>query len=141
MPVELGLPKYYDFKTLKAGTKIVDMGEYIGDVPGKFGIQYKFRQAKDNQDVVVGGGSLKYRVNNGDIYLGGVYDITFEGKEVLAKGNFAGKDVNNFKVAEYKNSELADYERQYTGAVAAKAKAPASVEEALESGQNLDDLE
>ena len=54
-------------------------------------------------------------------------------------GETGGRGTNNSSGGTSPKAKRDESAR--TGAVAAKAKAPASVEEALESGQNLDDLE
>jgi len=128
MPRELGLPKYYDFKTLKAGTKVVEMGEYLGTVSGKFGDQHSFLQLKDGANVVIGGGSLDWRREKGDLEEGKVYDVTFAGLEKLTKGNFAGKNAKNFTFAVYDDDELAAAGIKRSGASAASAKEAASAE-------------
>jgi hypothetical protein len=109
MPQELGLPKYFDLKVTKPGTQLVFMGEYLGEVMGKFGAQHRFRQLKDNQEVVISGGQIDWRVENGHIRIGDVIDVTFEGKEKLAKGTYAGKETNNYKFAKYSRQELANF--------------------------------
>lgn len=120
MPREIGLPKYFDFKTTPAGTKLVTMGEYIGATEGRFGLNHSFLELQGGQQVVLSGKSLDWRVTNEDLVEGKVYDITFGGREVLKKGKFEGKEVNNFNLAVYCDEELVAANIQRSGAAAPK---------------------
>lgn len=136
MPQELGLPKYYKLSETDPGTKLVEKGEYIGEVMGKYGAQHRFRQMDDGQEVVLSGGSLNWRVKQEHIALGDVFDIYFEGKGIVEKGDFAGKESNNYKLEKYSLEELKLLGFKKT-AGAPESSAPVGNEPA----QPLDDLE
>lgn len=137
MPEELGLPKYWKLSETEPGTMLVEKGEYLGEIMGKFGAQHRFRQVDDGQEVVVGGGSLNWRVEQGHINKGEVFNIIFEGKEKLEKGPYKGKESNNFKIEKFSGKELEEIGFEPTATVAA-ATEPAT---ASSEGQPLDDLE
>lgn len=143
MPQELGLPRYHKYSDTAPGTKLVDMGEYVGTTQGKFGDQYNFIELKTGQQVVLNkSGGLAWRIEQGHIFEGGVFDVTFDGKEKLTKGKFEGKDANRFKIAKYDNSELeaAGVKRPEGGRAAAKAPTPTPISTPVPV-EALDDLD
>lgn len=142
MPQELGLPKYFDLNATEPGTQLVFMGKYIGESQGKFGPQHRFCQLEDNQEVVISGGQLNWRVEQGHIALGDVLDIYYEGKEILESGPYKGKETNNYKFAKYSRAELkkAGYEDIFDEGL----EVPAAVvngSSGAPQAQPLDDLE
>ena len=137
----MGLPKYFNFDEIKDGTVLFEKAEYIGTVDGKFGAQLRFRDL-DGQDYVVGGGSLNWRLENGDIDLGRVFRLTYKGKETLEKGNYAGRPVKVFEIEEYTTDELADWKfLNPPGTARSEAAATDEKSQASESEENLDGLE
>lgn len=109
MPQEMGLPKYFKYSELNGGEKLVVMGEFIGSTEGKYGAQHNFIELQTGQHVVLNkAGGLDWRIEKGHIFEGGVYDVTYDGKEKLEKGKFAGKDANKFKIAQYNDEELVE---------------------------------
>lgn len=63
-------------------------------------------QGRSGLRVPLGGGSLDWRADQGDLRIGEVYDVIWEGKEKLTKGKFAGKETNTFKILRYEEDEL-----------------------------------
>lgn len=107
MPKEIGLPKYFKYSELKGGEKLVKMGEFIGSSEGRFGAQHNFVQLEDGQHVVLNkAGGLDWRIEQGHVVEGGVYDVTYAGKDVLTKGKFEGKEAHKFSIAQYDDEEL-----------------------------------
>jgi hypothetical protein len=105
MPKEMRPPRYLP-KDCEAGTKLVTKGEYIGQTEGRFGPQFSFMELESGDHVILGGGALRWRVEQGHMVEGEVFDIIFDGKQKMLKGDFAGKDVNAFKFLKYEDSEL-----------------------------------
>ena len=132
MPYELKQPKYFKPDAAKPGDTVFIAGEYIKEVQGQLGPQFKFRTVEGKIDHVISGGVIKYKVGQGDIHKGGVYDIIYEGKEKIKKGKFKGKDVVNYKVLAYSPEEMEGMSLEYRA-----PSAPVTSEE----DNSLDDLE
>lgn len=144
MPTELGLPKYHKYSEKKAGEKLVDMGEFIGSTEGKFGAQHNFIEMKTGQQVVLNkAGGLDWQIEKGRIAEGGVYDVIYDGKDVLTKGTFAGKEAHKFKILRYDDAELQAAGVKRAGGTVATAAAvvPRPLEDAPATAQALDDLD
>ena len=131
MPRELGLPKYFDLNKTEVGTVLVLKGKYMGHTPSpKYGNpQRKFVQFGDDREVVLNGGQLNWREENGYLEVGGVYDVVYKGTEALKKGKFAGKDSHQFGIAVYEDDELSskDVDDDVTvvaGSTSSEAEAP-----------------
>lgn len=91
--------KYFDFKTTKAGTVLVQNGVYVGAKEGNFGLTHYFRDKEGAKEKVgISGGQLNYLVENGEIEEGCSYRVTFDGKDLLQSGPYKGKEVNKFSV-------------------------------------------
>ncbi len=117
MPREMPLPKYLD-KDAKPNTTIVTKGEYVGQTEGRFGPQHNFMQLDDNQHVVLSGGSLNWRVEQGHMVVGEVFDIIYLGKEMMTKGDFKGKESKSYKFLKYEDAELPEAFLKKRGAAA-----------------------
>jgi len=93
MPQELGLPRYLS-KDAEAGEVIVTGGEYCGyTISPKFkNKQHSFYEIGGDH-VILSGGQLNWREEQGDLEKGKVYDVTFDGKRELEKGKFAGTEA------------------------------------------------
>lgn len=144
MPQELGLPKYFKYSECKPGQKLVTMGEFIGTTQGKFGDLYNFLELATGTQVVLNKtGQIAWRIEQGHIAEGGVYDVTFEGKEKLTQGKFAGKEANKFKFAKYDDGEIAEAGYRRSGAVA-KAPTPTPTPQEISAPvpvEAMDDLD
>jgi acetyltransferase-like isoleucine patch superfamily enzyme len=95
LPVD-GQIKYYKLNECTKGQKLVDNGEYVGVVQGKFGDQFKFRQ-KDGQIVVIGGRDLAVKLEN-HAPEGTFCNVYYDEKIVLTSGAMKGKDCHKFKL-------------------------------------------
>lgn len=111
MPIEMGLPKYFNFAETKVGTQLVHKGEYIGETTSKYGANHNFMELDTNQLVTISGGQINWQVKEGRMKEGEVFDIYYEGKEKMTKGDYAGKDANQFKFCKYKDHELPENKR------------------------------
>lgn len=89
--------KFHDLKSLAKGTVCVQNGIYLGSKDGKFGLTHFWRE-KDGGKVGLSGGQLDYLFEQGELTVGYSYRVTFDGKEPLKKGPYAGKEVNKFLV-------------------------------------------
>lgn len=105
MPRELGVPQF-PIKEASKGDQLVAMGEYVGITESKFGNNYNFIQLEDGGHIVLSGGALKWRVESGHMSEGDVFDIFYEGKETMEKGDYKGKDVHTFKILQYGPDEI-----------------------------------
>lgn len=109
MPKELGVPKYIKYTEAEVDQQLVKMGKFMGTTEGKYGAQYNFLELESNDHVVLNKcGTLEWRVREGYMQEGEVFDIYFEGKEVIEKGTFAGKEANKLKIEKYEPKELAE---------------------------------
>lgn len=140
MPREMGLPVYYKYDDLEPQTQLVVKGEYIGTTQGKFGDQFNFLEVETHRHVVLSGRSLAWRVEQGHMNEGEVFDIYFEGKVKLTKGQMAGKDVVNFKLLKYSRDELPGFKATKAPADADAVARPAAKVSA-KAPEALDDLE
>ena len=139
MPIEMTPPKYYNLKETAAGTVLLALGQYVGPSDGRFGLQHNFIQHADHQHVVLNGGAIDWRVEQGHIREGEYFDITFEGKGVMEKGNFKGKEVNNYKIEKYSDEELKD--KGITLKVKPTVAPPEVAAQPVSTSEALDDLE
>lgn len=105
MPKEMKPPRYLP-QDAKPGTKIVSRGEYVGQTEGRYGPQFNFVELETGDHVVLGGRGMLWRVEQGHMAPGDVFDITFEGKDKMTKGDYKGKDVIKWKYEKYEDSEL-----------------------------------
>jgi hypothetical protein len=88
--------KYYKLDECKKMEKLVDNGEYVGEVEGKFGVQYKFKQ-KDGQIVVLSGKQLGRQLED-HAPEGTVCNVYYDEKVILTSGPYKGKPCHNFKL-------------------------------------------
>lgn len=89
--------KYFKYAECQKGQKLVDEGVYLGTEEGKFGIQHIFRQ-KDGETVVLNkSGHLDYLLAE-NATKGTKCNVIYDGKIVLTKGPFKGKEANNFEL-------------------------------------------
>lgn len=111
---KVGGPKqYYKYKECKPGQVLVE-GTYIGRSPNKFGKEnFDFKPANGGATVCLNhAGQLEYLLEA--ITEGTYCRVTYNGREVLTKGDFKGKEVNTFilEVAE-EGDEEAQLEMAY----------------------------
>jgi len=108
MPEELGLPRYLE-KDTPEGTKVVTAGEYSGyTVDAKYNSkQHNFFEIGGDH-VILNGGALNWREEQGQLVRGQVYDITYEGKSAIEKGKWAGNEAKQYKIAVYSKKEVTD---------------------------------
>jgi hypothetical protein len=101
-----------DLKEIAKGTKLVSKGEYCGTTKSQ---QFDSNlhqfveiddQGRSGVRVPLGGGSLDWRADQGDLKIGEVYDVIWEGKEKLTRGKYAGKETNTYKILRYEEDEL-----------------------------------
>lgn len=93
---KVGGPKqYYKYSECKAGQVLVE-GKFIGRSPNKFGKEnFDFKPANGGPTVSLNhAGQLEYLLS--EIVEGTYCRVTYNGKEVLTKGDFKGKEVNTF---------------------------------------------
>jgi len=94
-----GGPKtYFKYSECEAGQVLVE-GTYIGRSPNKFGNEnFDFKPADGGAVVCLNhAGHLAHLVET-HLVEGQYCRVTFEGKEVLEKGTYAGKPVNKFSL-------------------------------------------
>jgi hypothetical protein len=137
------LPRYLA-KDAEPG-RVVTQGEYIGETQGRFGPQHNFVEIGTGQHVVLSGGSLNWRVEQGHIVEGGVYDVDYLGKKTMEKGDFAGKETKDYKFSTYEDSELPEaFLKKRSGAAtpakAAAGSAPSAPAVKSPETEALDDL-
>ena len=137
--IDLKPDRWFDYKTVEKGTIMVTKGEYVGTTEGQFGARYRFRELDSQETVVLDGGALKYKVEQGDIHRGGVYRITWEGREKMTKGKFAGKETNAYLVQKFKPAALEGYDLEATREATPDLDTVAK--EANPKSSDLDDLE
>lgn len=143
MPIERGLPKY-PLQDAAKGDTIVTMGEYLGETQGKMGPNHNFMQLEDGQHVILSGGALNWRAENGQLVEGTVWDIEYLGKVKLKKGDWKGKEAHDFKFLEYEPHEIPEQYRsrlKRPEVAATKAEAPAAVAESPAPVEAMDELE
>lgn len=150
MPQELGLPVYLD-KEAEAGTVIVKAGEYCG-----FTVSAKYKNKQHNffevggegRHVILNGGQLDWREEQGTLEEGKLYDVIFDGMKEIEKGEWKGSDAKQFKLAVYSAKETKDLLKE--SGVELKGgtvRDDAPVEEeapdarAEDASESLDDLE
>lgn len=147
MPQELGLPRYLT-DDIEAGTKIVTAGEYGGfTVSPKYNNkQHSFHEIGGDH-VILSGGQLDWRLDQGDLREGNVYDVTFDGRTKLEKGKWSGSEAKQYSLALYSAKEVAAL-LDSTGSELRGPAAPAIAEDApalppmaeASSDQSLEDL-
>lgn len=72
------------------------VGKYRESFEGEFGINHKFSQRDAGCVIINGCGSLNKALEN--VEPGTWVALTFDGKKVLEKGKFKGKQFNDVKV-------------------------------------------
>lgn len=138
MPRQLTVPKYWKYSDLDPGTKLVSKGEFIGVTEGRYGNQYNFIEIDGGQHVVLNkAGQFEWRIDQGHMVEGQVFDVVFQGTEKLTRGQYAGKDVNKFDILCYEDPELPEKYRRGSGSVVAKAQ---PTPEQAAQAEALDDL-
>ena len=122
MPRELGLPRYLDENTAP-GSKVVESGEYVGyTVSPKFkNRQHRFMQLEDGQEVILSGGQLDWRFDQGHLVEGNVYNVFFEGKKEIEKGKWAGTDAKQYKLELYTKAEVEELLKSFKTSLQTKA--------------------
>lgn len=91
-----GASKYYKYNECKPGQILVE-GWFTGIQNGKFGNQYHFVTPSGESVVLNKAGQLDHvftKVCEVDDFV----RVTYDGKKILEKGDFKGKEVNQFKV-------------------------------------------
>ena len=152
MPRKLGVPTFPLGKNgwAEEGRKIVHMGEYVGESEGKMGVNFNFMELEKNPDspnddpshVVLSGGALRWRAEQGHLIKGHVYDITYKGKTEVQKGQWAGKEAHDFELAAYEPHELPESFRMSKGFEAqAQASAAAAAGPTATASESMDDLQ
>lgn len=107
MPTKMGLPKYFKYTDCKAGDVLIEKAEFTGTTEGKYGAQFNFIEVDTGQHVVLNkSGQFEWRLEQGHMNVGEVFRITFQGKEKIEKGTYAGKEANKFDIEKYEDSEL-----------------------------------
>lgn len=93
-----GPKKYFKYKECEAGQVLVE-GTYLGTSPNKFGKEnFEFKSADGSGVVCLNhAGHLAHLIES-NLVVGQYCRITFEGKDILEKGAFAGKEVNKFSL-------------------------------------------
>lgn len=89
---------YLPFKAMTAGQVVIPDSKYIGRTPNKFGKEnFEFEDEKGAISVLNCCGSLELKFEK--IEVGSRVRVTYNGKKVISKGQFAGKDFHDFSVA------------------------------------------
>jgi len=92
-----GLKKYYKYNECEKGQLLVE-GVFIGTSPNKFGKEnFDFRPSEGPVVSLNHAGHLAWIVEN-HVPVGAEVQVYYEGKEMLDKGQFAGKEVHKFDV-------------------------------------------
>jgi len=142
MPIELGVPKYFKYSELEGGEQLVAKGEFVGVTEGKFGNQYNFREIESGAHVVLNkAGAFEWRIENGHMVEGEVFDIYFEGKELIESGDYAGKEANQFKILKYRDSELPTEFQKSAGPPEGKVNDTPVASASTPENEAMDDLE
>lgn len=150
MPQELGLPVYLG-KDTEAGTKVVEAGEYCGHT---MSAKYNNRQHNffevggEGRHVILNGGQLDWREDQGTLEVGKLYDVVFDGMKEIEKGQWSGSNAKQYKLAVYSASETKDLLKKSGSELkGGSVKADSPVEEepveekAADASESLDDLE
>lgn len=90
-------PTYFKYKECKKGQTLIENGKFLETKEGKYGAQHYFEESNGERKVLNSAGQLNYLVES---YLekGKRCKIVFGGKEVLEKGDMAGKEANQFEL-------------------------------------------
>lgn len=101
-----GSKTYVKYSECKAGDVVVE-GHFIGSVPSKFGgNNHEFRTESGKIVSLNKSGQLDYCLKH--IAVGDYVRVVYEGKTILDKGTFKGKEAHNFKVAKDPSRRLAN---------------------------------
>jgi len=143
MPTVLGIPTYPLSKDNdpQKGDKLVTMGEYVGESASPMGKNHNFIEVESGNHVILSGGALNWRAENGSLLEGEVFDIIYEGKQELTKGKWAGKNAHTFEVAKYGPEELPPNFKPRAAAKQLDVVAAVAVGATAQSSEALDDLE
>jgi len=97
---QIGGPrKYYKYKECKKGDVLVEEGEYLGTTPNKYGkVNYEFKPA-DGSDIISlnYSGQLDWVIEN-NVRIGDTVRVVYNGKILLEKGMYKGKESNQFEI-------------------------------------------
>jgi hypothetical protein len=100
-----GAKSYVKYSECKAGDIVVE-GYFVGSTPSKFGgNNHEFRTESGAIVSLNKSGQLDYCLKH--IEKGDYVRVIFEGKVVLDKGTFKGKEANQFKVLKDPSRRLA----------------------------------
>jgi len=92
-----GQKKYFKYAECEEGQLLVE-GKFIGTSPNKFGKEnFDFRPEEGPIVSLNHAGQLAYLMDN-YVREGDTVQVIYDGKGILDKGAFKGKEVHNFKV-------------------------------------------
>jgi len=146
MPQKLGLPNYLP-KDCAEGTELFKAGEYCGStLSQKYNNQqHNFFVVDSGEHWVLNGGQLDWRVEQGTLVEGQVYDVTFAGNKEIEKGQWKGSTSKNYDLAVYSKDEVDELLKKTGGSLRGPNTAPAEAEIAPEpvaaAGESLEGLE
>lgn len=103
-----GAKKYHKYSDKNQGDVLIDKGEYIGSVEGKYGVQWKFRNP-DTEEITVlnSAGQLNYLMEQ-YVSEGDVVTVIYDGQHEIPKGAMKGKMAHQFKVLKAKSGSESD---------------------------------
>lgn len=127
---EAGLNTFRPYEKMSIGETVAE-GWYEGPTAGKFGTNYLVREADGTLVEVNGCGHLKFKIEKSKILLGDFIKIVYDGKDVLARGKFKGKDTHNVKLFRDPERSLhgAKAQPQQTSPAAAAPRTPPAFQE------------
>jgi len=89
---------YFKYPECKKGDILVNAGIFIKTEDGKFGPQHIFREKVSGKEVCLNSsGHLNYQLEE-HVTPGDLCNVIYDGKVLLTKGTFAGKEAHNFIV-------------------------------------------
>lgn len=93
-----GPKKYFKYAECKKGELLVE-GKFLGRTPNKFGKEnFDFKPEEGGPTVCLNhAGQLAYLIEN-NVREGDLVQVIYDGKGILEKGAFKGKEVHNFQV-------------------------------------------
>lgn len=93
-----GKVNYFKYAECEKGQVLVDTMVYKGTQEGNYGRQNVFVSRTTGEKTVLNkAGQLDYKLDE-FVEVGDTVTVIFDGTEILEKGKFAGKPVNNFVV-------------------------------------------
>lgn len=118
MPRVIGQPKYVQLREKGGGDLLVDVGDVLIDKGKLIGMppsrrygtpEYDFILLESGKNLRLGSSrAIQYMVEQGQIGVGDVLTVLYDGLIEIEKGPMAGRECHTFKVELWENEELAE---------------------------------